>query len=83
MTQVTLAYARIGINRADGVVYFLHRRSPEDAAFENWGYKASPDELPALRASSDISWGSKCTKVHLVRGSIASNNNGSVEPRGC
>ncbi|KAJ4993439.1 hypothetical protein SVAN01_00987 [Stagonosporopsis vannaccii] len=55
--RVTVAYAKVGINRADGLVYFLHRQSPEDAAFENWGYKPRADELPALRSSSDISWG--------------------------
>lgn len=40
-------------------MYFIHRRSPEDAASEYWNRKPSADELPALRASSDIVWGSK------------------------
>ncbi|KAJ8106913.1 hypothetical protein OPT61_g9226 [Boeremia exigua] len=55
--KVTQAYLKIGINAADGLVYFIHRQSPEDAALENWGYEPDKDELPKLRSSSDISWG--------------------------
>jgi hypothetical protein len=29
--QITGAYARIGINHANGIIYFLHRSSPEKA----------------------------------------------------
>lgn len=57
--QVTQAYTKVGINPVSGLVYFLHRQSPEDAATEHWGRKPTGEELPALRSSSDITWGSK------------------------
>jgi hypothetical protein len=52
--------ARIGINRNDGVVYFLHRNSPEEAAGALWGIpreEINKDDLPAIRSSSDLAWG--------------------------
>ncbi|KAF2626279.1 hypothetical protein BU25DRAFT_471761 [Macroventuria anomochaeta] len=56
--QVTQAYAKVGINPTDGLVYFIHRQSPEDAAGEHWRRgKPTHEELPALRSSSDIAWG--------------------------
>ncbi|KAF9699865.1 hypothetical protein EKO04_002094 [Ascochyta lentis] len=56
--RVTGAYSRIGINRADGIVYFLHRRSPERGAEILWNVP-SPDlsALPKLRSSSDLAFG--------------------------
>ncbi|KAF1360403.1 hypothetical protein EJ07DRAFT_114939 [Lizonia empirigonia] len=56
--RVTGAYSRIGINRVDGIVYFLHRRSPEKAAEMLWD-ESSPDPaaLPKLRSSSDLAFG--------------------------
>jgi hypothetical protein len=55
---VTGAYSRIGINRQDGIVYFLHRRSPEKGAEILWD-NPSPDltALPKLRSSSDLAFG--------------------------
>lgn len=59
--RITNAYSRIGINRKAGIVYFLHRKSPEHAAEELWGLDpdTTPDsaELPKIRASSDLAWG--------------------------
>jgi hypothetical protein len=58
--QVTGAYSKIGINRNDGIVYFLNRQSPEKAAEKLWGIKQDQidkAELPKLRASSDLAWG--------------------------
>ncbi|KZM28694.1 Mitochondrial import inner membrane translocase subunit tim8 [Ascochyta rabiei] len=55
--QVTQAYAKIGVNPTNGLVYFIHRESPESAAEEHWKRKPAANELPALRASSDIAWG--------------------------
>ncbi|KAH9882553.1 hypothetical protein J1614_000789 [Plenodomus biglobosus] len=59
--KITNAYSRIGINRKAGIVYFLHRKSPEHAAAELWGLDpdTTPDaaELPKIRASSDLAWG--------------------------
>ncbi|KAF3046022.1 hypothetical protein E8E12_010385 [Didymella heteroderae] len=55
--RVTQGYAKVGVNSNDGLVYFIHRRSPEDAAEEYWKRKPDSNELPALRASSDIAWG--------------------------
>ncbi|KAF1928402.1 uncharacterized protein M421DRAFT_160407 [Didymella exigua CBS 183.55] len=55
--RVTQGYAKVGVNRMDGLVYFIHRQSPEDAAEEHWKRRPTGDELPALRASSDIAWG--------------------------
>lgn len=57
-SKVTGAYSRIGINRVDGIVYFLHRRSPEKAAEMLWD-EPSPDPaaLPKLRSSSDLAFG--------------------------
>ncbi|KAH6639023.1 hypothetical protein C7974DRAFT_410019 [Boeremia exigua] len=55
--QVTQAYLKVGVNPVNGIVYFLHRQSPEDAAQEHWQRKPQHDELPLLRSSSDITWG--------------------------
>ncbi|KAF2125300.1 hypothetical protein P153DRAFT_324467 [Dothidotthia symphoricarpi CBS 119687] len=56
--RVTGAYHRAGINPDDGIVYFLHRRSPEEGAKILWGVEHSDiADLPALRASSDLTWG--------------------------
>ncbi|KAJ4373529.1 Mitochondrial import inner membrane translocase subunit tim8 [Didymella sp. IMI 355093] len=55
--RVTQGYAKVGVNPVDGLVYFIHRQSPEDAAEEHWQRKPNANELPALRASSDIAWG--------------------------
>jgi hypothetical protein len=58
--QITNAYARIGINRHDGIVHFIHHKSPEMAAADLWGLEPSEvraDELPKLRRSSDLAWG--------------------------
>lgn len=55
--QMTGAHYSIGINPIAGVVYFLNRRSAQEAAKLYWGRAASHEELPALRSSSDIAWG--------------------------
>jgi hypothetical protein len=59
--QVTGAYSRVGINREDGIVYFLHRRSPEKGAEILWELpeytKPDPAALPKLRSSSDLAFG--------------------------
>lgn len=58
---MTGAYSRVGINRQDGVVYFLHRRSPEKGAELLWELSGDtkPDSaaLPKLRSSSDLAFG--------------------------
>lgn len=56
---MTGAYSRVGINRQDGIVYFLHRRSPEKGAEILWGDTPKPDPaaLPKLRSSSDLAFG--------------------------
>ena len=41
-----------------GIVYFLHRESPEEAAKKLWEVDTVPAaDLPHLRSSSDIAWG--------------------------
>ena len=44
----------------DGYILFLNRGSPQAEARETWGIRDDDpvplDELPALRASSDIAW---------------------------
>ncbi|KAF1932409.1 uncharacterized protein M421DRAFT_403266 [Didymella exigua CBS 183.55] len=56
--RVTGAYSRVGINRQDGIVYFLHRRSPEKGAEILWDDpKPAPAALPKLRSSSDLAFG--------------------------
>ncbi|KAG9204157.1 hypothetical protein G6514_001795 [Epicoccum nigrum] len=56
--RVTGAYSRVGINRKDGIVYFLHRVSPEKGAEMLWD-NPSPDPaaLPKIRSSSDLTFG--------------------------
>ena len=58
LSQVTGADSRIGINRQDGIVYFLHRRSSEKGAEILWD-NPSPDPaaLPKLRPNSDLAFG--------------------------
>jgi hypothetical protein len=56
--QVTGAYSRIGINRNDGIVYFLHRLSPEKSAEILWNNPTpDPAALPEIRSSSDLVFG--------------------------
>lgn len=51
-------------------MYFLHRRSPQEGAKILWGVER-PDvaDLPALRASSDLTWGlwNRVAKKNLQR----------------
>ncbi|KAF2028243.1 hypothetical protein EK21DRAFT_114017 [Setomelanomma holmii] len=54
--RVTDAKFAMGVNAKDGVLYFLHRVSPQSTAQKLWGRVPSSDELPTLRASSDIAW---------------------------
>jgi hypothetical protein len=58
---VTGAHFHIGINGQDGYIYFLDRASPASEARVLWdivhGDPVPADQLPALRASSDIAWG--------------------------
>jgi hypothetical protein len=57
-TQATQAYSTIGVNAASGVLYFLNRLSPYEAAKEEWGVEnPQKEELPALRTTSDHAWG--------------------------
>jgi hypothetical protein len=50
--------ARTGISVKDGIVHWLDVKSPEHAAMDNWGVDSvQPDELPKLRALSDLTWG--------------------------
>jgi hypothetical protein len=56
--QVTGAYSKIGINANDGIVYFLQRKSPDKAAQDLWQvFEPASEDLPKLRASSDVVWG--------------------------
>ncbi|KAF2852110.1 hypothetical protein T440DRAFT_393424 [Plenodomus tracheiphilus IPT5] len=56
--KITNAYSRIAINRPSGILFFLHRKSPEHAAAELWSdLPPNPADLPKLRASSDLAWG--------------------------
>jgi hypothetical protein len=56
--QVTGAYSRVGINRNDGIVYFLHRLSPEKSAEILWNNPSlDPAALPKIRSSSDLVFG--------------------------
>jgi hypothetical protein len=50
--QATGAYARFGVNAKDGIVYFIHRKSPESTDSQR-----GKDELPKIRSSSDLAWG--------------------------
>ncbi|KAJ4353617.1 Mitochondrial import inner membrane translocase subunit tim8 [Didymosphaeria variabile] len=54
---VTGAFFTIAVNRAAGLIAFIDRRSPVKAAEDLWNRKPSDDELPALRATSDVAWG--------------------------
>ena len=50
----------MGINRNDGILYFINRKSPEKATADLWGLaddEVDPDELPKLCSSSDMAWG--------------------------
>ncbi|KAF1836071.1 hypothetical protein BDW02DRAFT_494450 [Decorospora gaudefroyi] len=58
--SMTNAFSRIGINRASGILYFIHRKSPEKAAADLWDIpqpQVNADDLPKLRTSSDLAWG--------------------------
>ena len=56
-TQVTGAFSTIGVNPVSGMVFFLSRRSAIEAAKSLWGQGVPyEDELPALRANSDLAW---------------------------
>ncbi|KAH6878348.1 hypothetical protein BKA58DRAFT_452356 [Alternaria rosae] len=56
--RVTTADFTIGINPKAGIVFFLQRVSPANAAVKMWGVPSVKlDKLPALRQSSDIAWG--------------------------
>lgn len=56
--QVTSGHFTIGVNPRHGIIYFLNRASPASAARYLWDVPSvKPDELPALRSSSDIAWG--------------------------
>jgi hypothetical protein len=50
--QSTGAFSRMGVNGRDGIIYFIHRMSPESAQ-QSW----SKDDLPKLRSTSDLAWG--------------------------
>ncbi|KAF1919171.1 hypothetical protein BDU57DRAFT_443135 [Ampelomyces quisqualis] len=50
--QATGAFARFGVNAKDGIIYFIHRRSPEST-----DSRRSKDELPKILSSSDLAWG--------------------------
>ncbi|KAI4645727.1 hypothetical protein J4E93_005305 [Alternaria ventricosa] len=57
--RVTGAYSTVGINRNDGILYFLNRMSPEQGATDLWNLK--PDQVdkadsPKIRSSSDLAW---------------------------
>ncbi|KAL6706278.1 Mitochondrial import inner membrane translocase subunit tim8 [Coniothyrium glycines] len=57
--KVTEGYSRIGINRASGIVYFLHRKSPAKSAAELWNVPEESirqDDLPKIQKSSDLAW---------------------------
>lgn len=56
--QSTGAYAIIGINAKDGIVFLLNRSSPEKAAVNTWAPDpVTPQALPKLRSSSDLVYG--------------------------
>jgi hypothetical protein len=56
--QVTQAYSTIGVNAASGVLYFINRLSPYEAAKEEWDVvEPRKEDLPALRTTSDHAWG--------------------------
>ncbi|KAI4911999.1 hypothetical protein J4E90_006817 [Alternaria incomplexa] len=56
--RVTGADSTIGINPKAGIIFFLTRESPAYAARKLWNVPSvKPDEMPALKRSSDIAWG--------------------------
>ncbi|KAI4936586.1 hypothetical protein J4E85_001916 [Alternaria conjuncta] len=56
--RVTGADSTIGINPKAGIIFFLTRESPAYAARKLWNVPSvKPDEMPALKSSSDIAWG--------------------------
>jgi hypothetical protein len=57
---VTEAFTTLGINPVSGVLYFLNRLSPLEAAHENWDIPIDQVQkkfLPDLSSSSDHAWG--------------------------
>ncbi|RMZ68536.1 cytochrome p450 [Pyrenophora seminiperda CCB06] len=55
--QATKAHYEFGINTKGGAIYGLFLESPQSSAFSCWGRKARTDQLPELRAFSDVIWG--------------------------
>ncbi|KAH7071431.1 hypothetical protein BKA63DRAFT_605467 [Paraphoma chrysanthemicola] len=66
--RATSAYSTIGVNPESGVLFFIHRMSALEAARTTWTDRprdedfeyiddVKPEELPPLRATSDIAWG--------------------------
>lgn len=57
--QVTNAEFKIGVNVMSGVIVMMKIQSPARSAQNLWNLPQPPpdDQLPALRASSDIMWG--------------------------
>ncbi|EDU42578.1 hypothetical protein PtrSN002B_005289 [Pyrenophora tritici-repentis] len=56
--KATGAQYDMGVNARSGIIYFIERKSPANAAMRSWGVPSvRPDQLPKLRASSDIAWG--------------------------
>ncbi|KAF1363730.1 hypothetical protein EJ07DRAFT_102527 [Lizonia empirigonia] len=54
----TGAYAIVGINAKDGIIFLLNRSSPEKAAANTWAPDpVTPQALPKLRSSSDLVYG--------------------------
>ncbi|KAI4938950.1 uncharacterized protein J4E92_000231 [Alternaria infectoria] len=57
--RVTDAYSTVGINRNDGILYFLNRMSPEQGAADLWNLRpeqVDKADLPKIRSSSDLAW---------------------------
>ena len=57
--QATNAEFTIGVNAMSGMIVMINRQNPASSAQDLWGLHQPPprDQLPALRASSDIMWG--------------------------
>ncbi|KAL7773900.1 hypothetical protein CFE70_003867 [Pyrenophora teres f. teres 0-1] len=57
--RATNAEFTIGVNAMSGMIVMINRQNPASSAQDLWGLHQPPpsDQLPALRASSDIMWG--------------------------
>ncbi|PWO20020.1 hypothetical protein A1F95_10784, partial [Pyrenophora tritici-repentis] len=57
--RATNAEFTIGVNVMSGMIVMINRQNPASSAQDLWGLHQPPpsDQLPALRASSDIMWG--------------------------